>query len=196
MRLLTLLSLLLGCDNTSEKPSPDTQADTDTTDTGDTAPGDTGSGDTDANDSDTGDTDTNDTDTQVSTDDEYAQAACGLLKKTPEDVVLAASESEAAQLTIVADGQPRQLLMPPKGDGWLMLEIPDWMAYVRIFTDDGVVYDISSKDVDMYTEQLPNGACPDSGTTDQLVGFHAWGAYPVRFAEGPKRLWFVAMEEN
>ena len=108
-------------------------------------------------------------------------------------MTLASSESEAAQLTIVADGVPRTLTMPESGDGWLVLEVPDWMAYLRMFTDEGTSYDIAF--VEKLTAPLVNGACPDAGIIDQTWAVHSWGSYPIQFHEGPEEIWFLVIEE-
>jgi hypothetical protein len=116
------------------------------------------------------------------------------MEDTAEELILASSSSEAAQLTIVADGMPRRLVMPESGDGWLMIEITDWMAYLRLFTDEGVEIEII--DGEVLTEALINGSCPDAGMTDQLWNFHSWGSYAVRVPEGsPDEVWFVAIVE-
>jgi len=180
MKYLSLL-LLLGCDSDTK----DSLQETDTSEVGD-------SGELDTEPEPEPEPEPED----LGADDAYAQAACGLRGGAPEELVLAASASEAAQQTIVADSVPRQLLMPESGDGWMVIEIPDWMAYVRVFSDDGVEYEVMGDDVEAYTECQTNGACPDEGITDQLIGFHAWGAYSVRFSEGPESLWFVAIEED
>lgn len=129
-------------------------------------------------------------------DDAYAQAACALRKEESQELILAASESEAAQLIVLPDGAPMELVMPEKGDGWMVVEVPDWMTLIRVFTDEDVNYEILGRDAEALTERLTNGACPDTAVTDQRYGFHAWGAYSVRFEEGPERVWLVAVTED
>jgi hypothetical protein len=189
-RLLPLM-FLLACDDKAEDTTQpgDTLADPEDTATPEdtAAPEDTGE-------SDTGDTEDTDT-TSMSSDDEYSKQACELLEGADkaEELILAASESEAAQLTILADGVPRRLVMPESGDGWLVLEIPDWMAYLRLFTDEGVTYEIAF--AEQATDALVNGACPDAGISDQSWAIHSWGSYPIQFHEGPEEIWFVVIEE-
>lgn len=173
--------LLLGCDTTEdEKPTTDTVEDTGAPDTGtlDTEPEPEPEPETDPS---------------MGEDDDFASAACALREEEPTELVLAATAEEAAQQTVVADGTPLRLVMPEEGDGWMILEIPDWMAYVRIFTDEGVEYDIDGGEP--ITEKLTNGACPQEGLSDQFWAFHEWGAYPVHFAEGTDQIWLVAIEE-
>lgn len=132
-------------------------------------------------------------DTSMSSDDTFSQEACELLEGESEELILAASESEAAQLTILSDGTPHRLVMPEKGDGWLVLEMPEWMAYLRIFTDEGVTYEFDL--AEQMTDAKVNGACPDAGISDQSWAIHSWGSYPIQFHEGPEEIWFVVLEE-
>ena len=129
----------------------------------------------------------------MSADDSFSQEACSLLESEPEELILAASESEAAQLTIVADGVPRRLVMPEKGDGWMVFEMPEWMAYLRIFTDEGVTYEIDL--FEQMSESMTCGACPEAGIVDQSWAVHSWGSYPIQFHEGPEEIWFLVIEQ-
>ena len=182
-RVLPLM-LLLACDDkadetteapeSSEETLPADTAEPEVTEEEDPEPEDTGDGEL--------------------AGDEYANQACALLEESKtEELILAASEKEAAQLTIVADGVPRRLMMPEKGDGWLVLEMPDWMAYLRIFTDEGTTFEFDL--AEKRSEPILCEACPDAGITDQSWAIHSWGAYPIQFHEGPEEIWFLVIEE-
>lgn len=176
------LMILFACDDKADTPNDEAEAETeveadDTADTEDTAEVEKEAEDT----------------TPMSEDDEYSQQACDLLEDKTEEMILAASESEAAQLTILADGVPRRLVMPESGDGWLVLEMPEWMAYLRMFTNEGVTYEIAF--AEEATDAMVNGACPDAGISDKAWAIHSWGSYPIQFHEGPEEIWFVVIEE-
>lgn len=190
--LSVFVALLIGCDDAAEEPiqqvdTPAPTGDTGTADDAEPEPEEEPEPEPEPEE---------EPEDGVSEDDAYAQAACTGLKEDSQELVLAASESEAAQLTVLPDGAPLQLVMPESGDGWMVVEVPDWMTRMRVFSDEDVSYEILGSDAEVLTERLTNGACPDAAMTDQRYGFHAWGAYAVRFSEGPERVWFVALIED
>ena len=124
----------------------------------------------------------------------YSETACALLEATPEPLAIGASESEANTAVLIPDGTTAWMLqMPESGDGWFVVEVPDWMSYLHIFTEEGVEVEVLGGEV--FTEPLRNGACPEAGISDQLMAFHEWGAYTFRIPEGaPAEVWFTVVK--
>lgn len=135
-------------------------------------------------------------DESLSEDDEFAAMGCDQLADAGAELILGTSSSEANTAVVVADEEGVWALqMPESGDGWFTIEIPDWMTVMRVFTEEGVEYEII--DSDPFTDILVNGACPDEGISDQRVAFHEWGAYTVRVSEGaPETIWFAIAKEQ
>lgn len=205
--LLSLLALC-ACGETSEKTVAADDGSSTTASTGTTEDGsdDGGAGGTD----DSGDDGTGGADGEgadggsggggadgdMSTADAYSAAGCSLVDSETTLLVLGASEAEAnTALVLPAEGAAWRLQMPPSGDGWFTVEVPDWMTVVRFFTEDGVELEIFGGEP--FSGVLRNGSCPDAGISDQRWAFHDWGAYTVRVAEGaPAEVWFTVVKEE
>lgn len=135
-------------------------------------------------------------DEDLGPDDSFAAMGCDQTDDEGVPLTLGASSSEANTAVVVADDEGVWALeMPASGDGWFTVEIPDWMTVMRVFTDEGVEYEIIGSDP--FTDIMVNGACPDAGISDQRVAFHEWGAYTVRITEGaPETVWFAIAKEE
>jgi hypothetical protein len=183
-------SLIAGCAGTDDKSDGTTAApdfgdnetlDNDATDDGDIDEGDDGGA--------VGDF-------PMGTDDAAAQLVCELLDQdTEERVVLATSQAEAAQALVTMDeSNPMTLVMPESGDGYFVIEVPDWMSLVRLFADDDASYEILGGD--QGTVRQVAASCPDDGITDQRWIFHEWGQYTIRVDESsPAEVWFTLYKE-
>ena len=126
----------------------------------------------------------------------WSEAGCALLDVTPESLVLGSSRSEAnTAVLVMEEGAAWSLEMPASGDGWMTIEVPDWMTVVHFFTEEGVELEIMGGE--SFSDVLRNGACPDAGISDQRWAFHEWGAYTIRVAEGaPETVWFTLVKEE
>lgn len=200
MHRLTAFTLLTLCACSEPEKSGETQgtnSETTSNDTTDSSTdGTTGEGTTDGTtDDDTGEENTTD-DSEYGANDTYAAAGCALRGSAPTPLVLGASEAEAnTAIVLPAEGASWMLQMPPTGDGWMTVEVPDWMTVVRFFADEGVEIEIFGGEA--FSPVLKNAACPDAGISDQRWAFHDWGAYTIRVAEGaPAEVWFTVVKEE
>jgi hypothetical protein len=139
--------------------------------------------------------DENPDDGETGADDDFARAACAMLEGSGNAIALASSVAEAGMVVIVPnDAEPYLLNLPEDSDGWLTLEVADWMVTMRFFTNVGVDYTIDGGEMD--TEVQANGACTDEAITDQSWYFHEWGSYPIQFdADNPSEAWFVVIQQ-
>ena len=109
--------------------------------------------------------------------DSISSEVCALLElEAAIPMVLASSADEAAMASVtLGDSNELLLEMPASGDGYLQVEVPDWMTTVRIFSHGDATYEsLSPKGSD----RVPAGACPEDGITDHLWFFHEWGSTP------------------
>jgi hypothetical protein len=130
-------------------------------------------------------------------DDAFSQQACGLLDQATTELIAGASESEAGQAVIVPDGNTDlyEIVLPETGEGFVTVEIPDWMTTVRFFADENANYSI--EDADELTGLRQCGACPNEPISDNRYAFHEWGSYTLTFdAESPRRIWFAVFSEG
>ena len=143
-----------------------------------------------------------DTETDADTDiefsgDEYANNACGLFGDASDTITLAASQSEAATVLMLPQGGEATawLQLPDSGDGYFVLEVADWMSFMRFFSAEAGDYQILGGE--QGTHKDLSDACPSRAMTDQSWYFHEWGSYVIRVdADSPSPLWFhVAKEE-
>lgn len=130
-------------------------------------------------------------------DDAFSQQACSLLDQSQTELIAAASEGEAGQALIVPDGDTTlyEIVLPETGEGFVTVEIPDWMTTVRFFADENATYSIA--DADELTGLRQCGACPEEPISDNRYAFHEWGSYTMTFdAESPRRIWFAVFSEG
>lgn len=130
-------------------------------------------------------------------DDGFSQQACSLLSESPTELIAAASEGEAAQALIIPDGDTElyEIVLPESGEGFVTVEIPDWMTTVRFFADENANYSI--EDADELTGLRQCGACPDEPISDNRYAFHEWGSYTLVFdADSPRKVWFAVFSEG
>ena len=168
----------------------------DDVETGDQAGDDPGLGDNDGSTDtgmvphDTGNSEVDDGDVSVTPPDSISEAVC--LADDGEErvsITLANSTSEASLASFTLEETNRLLLtMPDTGDGFLQVDVPDWMSEVRIFTEQETTYEILGGEEG--ADRLLNGSCPEDGITDHLWYFHEWGSYTIRFVDdGPDEPW-------
>jgi hypothetical protein len=130
-------------------------------------------------------------------DDAFSQQACSLLDNTQTELIAASSEGEAGQALIVPDGDTDlyEIVLPETGEGFVTVEIPDWMTTVRFFADENANYSII--DAEELTGLRQCGACPDEPISDNRYAFHEWGSYTLVFdAESPRKIWFAVFSEG
>lgn len=130
-------------------------------------------------------------------DDSFSQYACSLLEETPTELIAAASEGEAAQALIIPDGETElfEIVLPETGEGFVTVEIPDWMTTVRFFADENATYSIA--DADELTGLRQCGACPEEPISDNRYAFHEWGSYTLTLdADSPRSVWFAVFSEG
>ena len=196
LHVLTMMAVVgTACtDGSADPKSPGDDAGTQVDDLDSGEPDDSGgddSGGDDSGDDGGGDSGGGDGLSEVNS---YSETGCALLDATPESLAIGATESEANTAVLIPDGTTAWMLqMPESGDGWFVVEVPDWMSYMHIFTEEGVEVEVLGGEV--FTEPLRNGACPDAGISDQLMAFHEWGAYTFRIPEGaPAEVWFTVVK--
>ena len=124
--------------------------------------------------------------------DSISSEVCALLElEAAIPMVLASSADEAAMASVtLGDSNELLLEMPASGDGYLQVEVPDWMTTVRIFSHGDATYEVFVAEEG--SERVPAGSCPEDGITDHLWFFHEWGSYTIRIAEGsPADTWLT-----
>ncbi|MFT5584344.1 MAG: hypothetical protein ACI9VR_001929 [Cognaticolwellia sp.] len=130
-------------------------------------------------------------------DDSFSQQACSLLDGTQAELIAASSESEAGQALIVPDGETDlyEIVLPETGEGFVTVEIPDWMTTVRFFADENANYSIT--DAEELTGLRQCGACPEEPISDNRYAFHEWGSYTMVFdADSPRKIWLAVFSEG
>mgnify|MGYP006181514035 CR=1 FL=1 len=181
MKLISVIALLTACG-----------ADEDATTTSATSTGTT----TATSSATTTTTSTTTTVSVTGTGDTYSDAACEGYGMAEVDIQLANNEGDAASVVFVPynDTNSALITMPDSGDGYMVIEIADWMSWMRIFTDEDVEYSFVGGD-DYGRDE--NMSCPTSGMTDQLMAFHEWDFYTVKFdASSPAEFWFQADKQQ
>ena len=120
--------------------------------------------------------------------DPTAAVACSLVNSPSVALTSAASLNEAGQILVDPSASTGySVTLPASGDGYVTLQVPDWMATVAAFVDHGTSLEILDPNFDTQ-EVLPvswNGACSDVGMTDQRLLYHAWGSFAVRLIGEP-----------
>jgi len=135
-------------------------------------------------------------------DDAQARKACELQQGSANPVIAATSAAEAAQNILVPSeaGDAWQIDMPESGNGFAVIEVPDWMVTVRFFADDLVEYTVypyeSSTDPEDLTGLRNNGSCPEARMSDARWAFHEWGSYVVEVEEGRDEVWLALVKEE
>lgn len=132
---------------------------------------------------------------QLDFEDTVASTACLQRTGTATSIIAATSEDEAAQALIQTTSDTSYMVsLPENGSAYLTIEIADWMASVRFFSDLETSYEVVNGQVG--TERSINGACPDKNISDQRWLFHGWGSYTVRIDSSEHNpTWFMAVME-
>ena len=128
--------------------------------------------------------------------DLYSDNACKYNGIADVKLQLASKPEEAGTVVFshYEGGNKAHITMPKTGDGYMVLQILDWMADVRFFTDAEVTYTVDGGD--MY-DRVVNPSCPDSGMTDQLFWFQEWNTYVIQFDESsPSDFWFHVVKKE
>ena len=127
--------------------------------------------------------------------DPTAAVACSLVNSPSVAVTSAAGLNEAGQILVDPSASTGySVTLPASGDGYITLQVPDWMATVAAFLDQGTSLEILDPNFDTQ-EVLPvswNGACSDVGMTDQRLLYHAWGSFAVRITGEPNAVVHVS----
>lgn len=108
-----------------------------------------------------------------------ASMACDLFDQGSQETVQAASRfGQASQALITPSENTVYTINRASGDGYLVIEVPDWHVELRVFAEPGTSYEV----LDTGGSNLLslNGACPADGITDQTWLIHDWGTYVVR----------------
>ena len=120
--------------------------------------------------------------------DPTAAVACSLVDTFAVAVTSTIGLSEAGQVLLDPSASNGYLItLPASGEGYVTLQVPDWMAVIAGFVDQGTSLEILDPNFDTQ-EVLPvswNGACSDVGMTDQRLLYHAWGSFAVRLIGEP-----------
>jgi hypothetical protein len=128
--------------------------------------------------------------------DAYSESACLSNGIADLDIQLVGNPTDAASVVFAhyKGGNRAKITMPKSGDGYMVLQIFDWMANVRFFTDETVAYTVDGGDA---FKRVVNPSCPKLGMTDQLISFQEWNSYVVHFSDtSPAEFWFhVAKQE-
>jgi hypothetical protein len=198
--------LLVAC---TPEPSPAEQAMTDSGADGET-------GDSDSDDVDTGDGDADgdptesaganfigsesDGDGESPSPDELAAiAACEAFADAIRvPVVAALSPADAATAPIVSDSiSVYQVTLPEAAPGFLLFEIAGWGTIQDFFTTVDIEYTVTTENDSQFPyPREPNAICPDSGITQQRIGFPHWNPALIEFgAEGPREVPLMIIEE-
>ena len=167
MKLISIIALLTACGDTAEEGATTTTTETTTTTVSVTGTGDT-----------------------------YADVACENYGISEVDVQLVSNESDAASVVFVPYNNTNSALvrMPESGNGYMVIEIGDWMTWLRIFTEEEVSYTIVGGDDHGRDANL---SCPTSGMTDHLMAFHEWDFYTIKFdASSPSEFWLRADKQE
>ena len=120
--------------------------------------------------------------------DPTAAVACSLVNSPSVALTSATGLNEAGQILVDPSASTGySVTLPASGDGYITLQVPDWMATIAAFVDHGTSLEILDPNFDTQ-EVLPvswNGACSDVGMTDQRLLYHAWGSFAVRLIGEP-----------
>lgn len=128
-----------------------------------------------------------------------AAAACeAFADATRVPVVAALSPADAATAPIVPDpSSVYQVTLPEGAPGFLLLEIAGWGTVQDFFTTVDIEYTVTVENDSqfLYPREL-NATCPDSGITQQRIGFPHWNPALLEFgAEGPREVPLMIIEE-
>jgi hypothetical protein len=195
-----LMSLsLVACVPEPSPPVDEATAEGDT-DVGDTGDADAGDGDADG---DTGDAGGGfipiDAGNDLDPDELAAVAACEAFADAARvPIVAALSPADAATAPIIGDpSSVYQVTLPEGAPGFLLLEIAGWGTVQDFFTTVDIEYmvTVESNSQFPYPREL-DAACPDSGITQQRIGFPHWTPALIEFgAEGPREVPLMIIEE-
>lgn len=180
MKLISIIALLTACGDATENSATTITTSSTTPTTSTTATS----------------TTTTTTVSVTGTGDSYSDMACESYGVAEVDMQLASNEGDAASVVFVPYNNTNSALisMPESGDGYMVIEIGDWMTYLRIFTDEDVSYTILGGD-DYGRDE--NQSCPTSGMTDHLMAFHEWDFYTIKFdASSPSEFWLRADKQE
>jgi hypothetical protein len=138
-------------------------------------------------------------DESASPDELAAVAACeAFAGATRIPVVAASSPADAATAPIVSDSTSvYQVTLPEAAPGFLLLEIAGWGTVQDFFTTVDIEYTVTVENDSQfpYPREI-NAMCPDSGITQQRIGFPHWNPALIEFgAEGPREVPLMIIEE-
>ena len=128
--------------------------------------------------------------------DLYSDSACKNNGVADVKLQLASTMENAGTVVFshYEDGNKALITMPKTGDGYMVLQIFDWMADVRFFTDENVIYTVTGGDA---FERVSNPSCPELGMTDQLIWFQEWNTYIIQFDDSsPSEFWFHVVKKE
>ena len=136
----------------------------------------------------------------VGPNDALAQAACTLLDTAPMELIAVSDESSAGQVVVTPQPETAfSVRLPDSGIGYSTLEIPDWSVTISsslTYQQSLMILD-DNCDVEQTQRVSWNGACEESGLTEQRHLYHAWGSFTVRItgeATEPVRLSFIKLD--
>ncbi|MGB0591853.1 MAG: hypothetical protein ACPGU1_19410, partial [Myxococcota bacterium] len=131
----------------------------------------------------------------VGPEDGTASSACELSDGPTTEVISASDIGEAGQVLVLPSASEAYLVtLPESGEGYITLQVPDWAVTIGAFLDSDTTLEVL--DPDWVTELiLPlswNGACSDSGMTDQRLKYHSWGSFTVKLVGEPNAVIHLA----
>ena len=125
--------------------------------------------------------------------------ACEAFEGAPHQAVIAAASPEdAATAPMVPDPAIIYDVSLPEGSrGYLQLEIAGWGTIQAFYTSADIDYEVTTPEGEEFPyprEPLP--ACPESGITEQRIGFPHWSPATIEFgSEGPRLVPLLVIEE-
>jgi hypothetical protein len=196
--VLMSLSLVACAPEPSSVGEATADSDTDDGETGNTDDGD-GDADGDPGESAGGSFIPDDGDDEPDPDAHAAAAACQAFADAVRvPVVAALSPADAATAPIVPDpNSVYQVTLPDAASGFLLLEIAGWGTVQDFFTTVDIEYTVTVENDSQYPYPRElDAACPDTGITQQRIGFPHWNPALIEFgAEGPREVPLMIIEE-
>ena len=97
--------------------------------------------------------------------DVYSENACKSNGISDLDLQLVSNPTDAASVVFAhyKGGNRAKITMPKSGDGYMVLQIFDWMANVRFFTDENVSYTVDGGDAVANASPSNRGSIAEPG---------------------------------
>lgn len=120
--------------------------------------------------------------------DDTASSACDFMDGDMIEVTAVSDIAEAGQVLLLPTATDAYLVtLPESGEGFLTLQVPEWAITLAAFLDYGTTLEVLDPNwaTELILDRSWNGACPDTGLTDQRLKYHTWGSFTVRLIGEP-----------